>query len=78
MGGCCQIIEKIIPVVRSSLASRLVDWSFQRTLLDSRVRYLQCAEILFLNYLVEDKAALGLSYVEYLVQTHRQIQNRMT
>lgn len=35
-------------------------------------------ELLFLNYLVEDKAALGLSYVEYLVQTHRQIQNRMT
>jgi protein transport protein SEC24 len=35
-------------------------------------------EILFLNYLVEDKAALGLSYVEYLVQTHRQIQSRMT
>ncbi|XP_024381127.1 protein transport protein SEC24 C [Physcomitrium patens] len=35
-------------------------------------------ELLFYNYLVEDKSALGLSYVEYLVQTHRQIQNRMT
>jgi protein transport protein SEC24 len=35
-------------------------------------------EVLFFNCLVEDKTALGLSYVEYLVQTHRQIQNRMT
>jgi protein transport protein SEC24 len=35
-------------------------------------------ELLFLSYLVEDKTALGLSYVEFLVHVHRLIQNRMT
>lgn len=44
----------------------------------SELFVLQYAKILFFNCLVEDKTALGLSYVEYLVQTHRQIQNRMT
>ncbi|MCO5596334.1 hypothetical protein L7F22_050395 [Adiantum nelumboides] len=35
-------------------------------------------EFLFFSLLVEDKNALGLSYVEYLVHVHRQIQNKMT
>lgn len=35
-------------------------------------------EYLFFSHLVEDKNALGLSYVEYLVHVHRQIQTKMT
>ncbi|CAK9882645.1 unnamed protein product [Sphagnum jensenii] len=35
------------------------------------------SELLFFSYLVEDKSALGYSYVEFLVHVHRQIQNRM-
>ncbi|XP_074281071.1 protein transport protein SEC24 C-like [Silene latifolia] len=31
----------------------------------------------FLSYMVEDKSPTGLSYVEFLVHIHRQIQNRM-
>ncbi|KAK1280737.1 Protein transport protein Sec24-like [Acorus gramineus] len=34
--------------------------------------------MLFLSYLVEDKAPTGLSYVEFLVYVHRQIQNKTT
>jgi protein transport protein SEC24 len=36
------------------------------------------AEFLFFSFMVEDKNALGSSYVEYLVHVHRQIQNKMT
>ncbi|XP_058078018.1 protein transport protein SEC24 C-like isoform X2 [Magnolia sinica] len=32
---------------------------------------------LFFSYLVEDKTATGLSYVEFLVHVHRQIQTKM-
>ncbi|KAL8474498.1 hypothetical protein ACS0TY_031090 [Phlomoides rotata] len=32
---------------------------------------------LFLAYLVEDKTAIGFSYVEYLIHIHRQIQSKM-
>ncbi|KAJ7560650.1 hypothetical protein O6H91_04G138900 [Diphasiastrum complanatum] len=35
-------------------------------------------ELLFLSFLVEDKTSLGLSYVEFLVHVHRQIQNKMS
>lgn len=35
-------------------------------------------EFIFFSHLVEDKNALGLSYVEYLVHVHRQIQTKMT
>lgn len=35
-------------------------------------------EFLFFSFMVEDKNALGSSYVEYLVHVHRQIQNKMT
>ncbi|KAJ7297452.1 hypothetical protein O6H91_Y056200 [Diphasiastrum complanatum] len=35
-------------------------------------------ENLFLSFLVEDKTSLGLSYVEFLVHVHRQIQNKMS
>eukprot|EP00250_Pteridium_aquilinum_P010450 c19397_g1_i1 orf=566-3775(-) len=34
-------------------------------------------EFVFFSLLVEDKNALGLSYVEYLVHVHRQIQTKM-
>ncbi|KAH9295409.1 hypothetical protein KI387_038997, partial [Taxus chinensis] len=34
-------------------------------------------EFLFFSLMVEDKNALGLSYVEFLVHIHRQIQNKM-
>ncbi|KAL7160754.1 hypothetical protein ACSBR2_041416 [Camellia fascicularis] len=34
--------------------------------------------LLFFSYMVEDKSANGLSYVEFLVHIHRQIQNKMT
>ncbi|GAA0144774.1 vesicle coat protein [Lithospermum erythrorhizon] len=33
--------------------------------------------MLFFSYMVEDKTPLGLSYVEFLVNVHRQIQNKM-
>lgn len=36
------------------------------------------AEFLFFSLMVEDKNALGSSYVEYLVYVHRQIQDKMT
>nr|XP_043624506.1 protein transport protein Sec24-like At4g32640 isoform X2 [Erigeron canadensis] len=32
----------------------------------------------FFSYMVEDKSPSGLSYVEFLVHVHRQIQNKMT
>ncbi|CAM6106579.1 unnamed protein product [Calypogeia fissa] len=35
-------------------------------------------EFLFFSFLVEDKSSSGLSYVEFLVHVHRQIQNKMT
>ncbi|BBN17285.1 protein transport protein SEC24 [Marchantia polymorpha subsp. ruderalis] len=35
-------------------------------------------EFLFFAFLVEDKSSSGLSYVEFLVHVHRQIQNKMT
>ncbi|KAK6943082.1 Sec23/Sec24, helical domain [Dillenia turbinata] len=34
--------------------------------------------MLFFSYLIEDKTSGGLSYVEFLVHIHRQIQNKMT
>ncbi|GAB2298232.1 Protein transport protein Sec24C [Dionaea muscipula] len=34
--------------------------------------------MLFLSHLVEDKTPTGLSYVEFLVHVHRQIQSKMT
>ncbi|KAL3680392.1 hypothetical protein R1sor_023348 [Riccia sorocarpa] len=34
-------------------------------------------EFLFFSYLVEDKSSSGLSYVEFLVYVHKQIQKRM-
>ncbi|PWA72722.1 Sec24-like transport protein [Artemisia annua] len=34
--------------------------------------------MLFFSYMVEDKSPGGLSYVEFLVHVHRQIQNKMT
>ncbi|KAK6943539.1 Sec23/Sec24, helical domain [Dillenia turbinata] len=34
--------------------------------------------MLFFSYLIEDKTSSGLSYVEFLVHIHRQIQNKMT
>ncbi|KAL8153605.1 hypothetical protein V2J09_011365 [Rumex salicifolius] len=34
--------------------------------------------MLFYSYMVEDKSPAGLSYVEYLVHVHRQIQSKMT
>ncbi|KAH6803284.1 Sec23/Sec24 protein transport family protein [Perilla frutescens var. frutescens] len=33
--------------------------------------------MMFFSYLVEDKMASGLSYVEYLIHIHRQIQSKM-
>lgn len=35
-------------------------------------------EFIFFSLMVEDKNSLGLSYVEFLVHVHRQIQNKMT
>uniref|UniRef100_A0A0C9S8H8 TSA: Wollemia nobilis Ref_Wollemi_Transcript_11181_4406 transcribed RNA sequence n=1 Tax=Wollemia nobilis TaxID=56998 RepID=A0A0C9S8H8_9CONI len=35
------------------------------------------AEFLFFSVMIEDKNSLGLSYVEFLVHIHRQIQNKM-
>ncbi|CAO2841330.1 unnamed protein product [Amaranthus hypochondriacus] len=34
--------------------------------------------MLFFSYMVEDKSPMGLSYVEFLVHIHRQIQGKMT
>ncbi|GAB2234597.1 hypothetical protein Droror1_Dr00003854 [Drosera rotundifolia] len=34
--------------------------------------------MLFFSYMVEDKMPPGLSYVEFLVHVHRQIQNKMS
>ncbi|KAK6148011.1 hypothetical protein DH2020_018923 [Rehmannia glutinosa] len=34
--------------------------------------------MMFFSYMVEDKTSSGLSYVEYLVHVHRQIQNKMS
>nr|XP_043619292.1 protein transport protein Sec24-like At4g32640 [Erigeron canadensis] len=34
--------------------------------------------MLFFSYMVEDKSPSGLSYVEFLVHVHRQIQSKMT
>ncbi|KAI3455105.1 hypothetical protein Pfo_011768 [Paulownia fortunei] len=34
--------------------------------------------MMFFSYMVEDKTSSGLSYVEYLVHIHRQIQSKMT
>ncbi|GFH20962.1 uncharacterized protein HaLaN_18173 [Haematococcus lacustris] len=36
------------------------------------------AEVAFFNGLVEDRSSAGLSYVEYLCQVHRLIQNKMS
>lgn len=35
------------------------------------------AEVAFFNLLVEDRSTAGMSYVEYLCQVHRLIQNKM-
>lgn len=35
-------------------------------------------EMVFSSFMVEDKNILGLSYTEFLVHVHRQIQNKMT
>lgn len=35
------------------------------------------ADMAFYNGLVEDRSAAGMSYVEYLCQVHRLIQNKM-
>jgi protein transport protein SEC24 len=35
------------------------------------------AESAFFNMLVEDRSTAGMSYVEYLCQIHRLIQNKM-
>ena len=35
-------------------------------------------ETLFFNRLVEDRSQVGISYVEFLCQVHRDIQNKMS
>lgn len=35
------------------------------------------AEAVFLSHLIEDRSQAGMSYVEFLVYVHRQIQNKM-
>ncbi|KAL5554154.1 hypothetical protein UlMin_041555 [Ulmus minor] len=36
-----------------------------------------CTGMLFFSYIVEDKSSIGLSYVEFLMHIHRQIQMKM-
>ena len=35
------------------------------------------SENMFFQYLIEDRSSAGMSYVEFLVYVHRQIQNKM-
>lgn len=49
--------------------------AFMRTRL---VRKGDASETAFLNLLVEDRALAGMSYVEFLCQLHRLIQNKMS
>lgn len=52
---------------------------FKTIILTCQIYCLYCfAGATFFSYLVEDKTPSGLSYVEFLVHIHRQIQAKMS
>lgn len=56
-------------------AVRQQRFAFMRTRL---VRKGDSTENMFLNLLIEDRALAGISYVEFLCQVHKLIQNKLS
>lgn len=80
-----RITQPLVVPVRDTPANKLLQdllgkvrsqrCSFLRTRV---VRKAEPAEVTFFNLLVEDRSAAGQSYVEYLCQVHRMIQNKVS
>lgn len=79
-----RVAGQIIPVPRDTAASKLLHAVLRSARLQRcAFMRLRCVkkgdptEALFLNMLIEDRSQAGMSYVEYLCQVHRLIQNKM-
>lgn len=73
----------LLPLLDNPLSKRAADIVNTIRLLRSsylRMRLVKRGDPLestFLAYLIEDRSQAGMSYVEFLVYVHRQIQNKM-